>query len=419
MRRYWGLLPYIGLTSFIFIGFLCHRSAQPFIGLYSLPYIGFLGGLLVGFVGMPLLFLKLIRTYGRKQLLFSMLPACALVFVLYLGAHYYYYASRTHPFHPYTQISPPAFDSIRKYPPPNTLRILTLGGSTTACNDLPPEERYPHLLQSHLQSAYPDLQIEVLNGAMDWYTSRHSLINYLTVYRDFRPHIVVVMHGINDICRSFSPPQLAIGEYKSDYSHYYGPAAYAAIPPTFERQLLRPFYRPPLSYWFDLFDQETDYPMDVYQSQEAFQKNLLALGQFIQRDSSHYILIGQPSLYKDSLTQDEYAHIQFGRQLCYSPINPINIRYPSPHSLGNAMRTYHSITKMVALHTNARYFPANQQLPKTLAYFSDDVHYTPKGAQTLATYIAEQLIGTQLIPRISQSLVRPSPSHSPETSQGY
>ena len=37
-------------------------------------------------------------------------------------------------------------------------------------------------------------------AGMDWYTTKHSLINYVTYYRDWQPDVVVVMHAINDLC---------------------------------------------------------------------------------------------------------------------------------------------------------------------------------------------------------------------------
>ena len=52
---------------------------------------------------------------------------------------------------------------------------------------------------------------------MDWYTTKHSLINYVTNLRDAELDLIVVMHAVNDLYRSFFPPDFTIGYAMCDF----------------------------------------------------------------------------------------------------------------------------------------------------------------------------------------------------------
>src|SRR5205807_4189844 len=139
--------------------------------------------------------------------------------------------------------APPSFDHIPKNKQASTFRILALGGSTTRDVSLKKDDRYPAVLERILQERYPTTRIEVLNGGMDWYTTEHALIQYAFGASDWNPDLVVFFEGINDLCRSCASPQLAVGEYKSDYSHFYGPVIRAYHTPAFESWLVQPIAR--------------------------------------------------------------------------------------------------------------------------------------------------------------------------------
>lgn len=79
---------------------------------------------------------------------------------------------------------------------------------------------------------------------------KHSLISYVTYYTHWRPDVVIVMHGINDLTRSFSPPYFAVGPYNEQWTHFCGPAIYGARPPTFEQHLLHTLFMPMIDGWY-------------------------------------------------------------------------------------------------------------------------------------------------------------------------
>jgi lysophospholipase L1-like esterase len=306
-----------------------------------------------------------------------------------------YYYTREHRFDPFLQLAPPRLEHASSRTTGRVVRILTLGGSTTRGTNLPELDRYPVVLAALLQERYPSVRIEVFDGAMDWYTTKHSLIAYVTDYQDWQPDVVIVMHGINDLCRSFAPPAFAIGGYKDDWSHFYGPAIHGAKPPTFEGYLLRQILR---NWYARVGARAVDYPVDRYQSLGPFDAHLRRLVRIVRHTGAHPLLVTQPSLYQEALSNEARDVLQFGPYLCVTPRGWLHKDYASARSLAWAMRAFNETTRQVARAEGAACADAAPRLEKTLAYFVDDVHHTPLGARTLARVIAATIIEARLIP---------------------
>ena len=109
----------------------------------------------------------------------------------------------------------------RTFPRQSTrrFRIVCLGGSTTWGHHLSAEETWPYMLEQFLNEAGYDA--EVINAGRHWYTSVHSLSNYVSFMRYLKPDIVVVMHGVNDLARNF--PDRGEPDVEWDYGGYQGP----------------------------------------------------------------------------------------------------------------------------------------------------------------------------------------------------
>jgi lysophospholipase L1-like esterase len=97
------------------------------------------------------------------------------------------------------------------------LRIICLGGSTTWGHHLEAAQTWPLMLEDMLRSRGYD--VEIINAGRHWYTTAHSLTNYVVNMRYYQPDIVVIMHGVNDLARSFPgegepPPEWDYGSYQ-------------------------------------------------------------------------------------------------------------------------------------------------------------------------------------------------------------
>ena len=375
--------------GFIYAGFLCHRSARPAVYAYTWAYTLFLVALVALFF-LPAAVRAYLRRFGARSLA---LP-CGLVAVLYLGFAWRYYATQTHRFDPFLQMPAPRFAASRGVPDARTLRVLMLGGSTTRGGALAAGERYPDVLGARLGARYPGVSVEVLNGGMDWYTTRHSLFNYVGYGRDFHPDLVVVMHGINDLYRSFSPPGLALGAYDEQWAHFYGPSINGADPPSFLGHLLS---RPLADWYSEARLVERDLPLERYLARAAYERNLRALVHYIRADGAQAVLLTEPYLYKPEPSRAERDVLVMGRELCRTQLGRWRQEYPSPASLGRAMAAFDDVTRRVAAEEGAMLVDAESRLPKDLDHFADDVHYTTAGARAMGEIVAGELIASGVV----------------------
>jgi len=333
---------------------------------------------------------------------------------------------RRHPPHPFLQAVPAMAvgnvnqygfrgDDFQKAKPPRTFRIFTLGGSTTlgVANDY--KDTYPFLLQTELRARYPGVNIEVQNAGCPWYTSAHALVSYVTAVRQFDPDLVIFFEAINDLVRSFSPPWLASGPFKPDYSHYLGPYA----------RLLGPeseFFDPSGSFltwnviraWirhdpnpFDTRSQENvanalsrlrqiDRPS--FRSLPSFRMYSAALIHAVQSDGHPIMTASQPSIFRPDLDDADRRRLWFAPLLCAEAGT-----CPSLGAMIYGMASYNEAAREVAAAAKAPFIDFAEAVPKTAEYFSDDVHLTRKANAILAARAAEAIVAAGLIEKMEKT----------------
>ncbi len=372
----------------VYIGWLFHASETPWILGYSRQHFGFLLIMLIPFV-LPVIFVRaisasIIRVFKQGLLLISL---------LYLFSSAYYYYTRTYKFDPFLQMPPPEISS--EYGSGTNYRILILGGSTST--------DYHTFLEDSLLEAYPNSEIEIINGARMWWTSRHSLIAYSTMYYLYDPDLVIIMHGINDLIRSCVGSDYSLGEYKEDYSHYYGAAINGAQPPSFAEYLFGRYYSVVRDNWYSsLRFKVTDYTVEEFRSIKSFQINIERLVLKIKSDGADVVLITQPSLYKRDLSSQENALLKFPRAFCMDRTNFFHISYPSSESMRIAMQSFNNSIRYIIEQTDVYLVDADSIFEKTASNFMDDVHYTQLGNKELSSMIYQVIERTNLISENSE-----------------
>lgn len=117
--------------------------------------------------------------------------------------------------------------------PAGTYRILCLGGSTTVSYPYihNPADAWPAVLESELQSLYPDRHFEVINAGLGYATSAEMLAGYMFRHRYLNADMVIIHEGGNDT------DPLMFENYNPEYSHFRS-AGIRVIVGTFERALL-------------------------------------------------------------------------------------------------------------------------------------------------------------------------------------
>jgi lysophospholipase L1-like esterase len=98
--------------------------------------------------------------------------------------------------------------------PGGTVRIVSLGGSTTFGIGNHNHETYPYYLEEDLKQRLPGTPLEVINAGLVSATTAESLIRFALRIVSLEPDILVVYHGYNDLA-----PRVFDG-FESDYYHF-------------------------------------------------------------------------------------------------------------------------------------------------------------------------------------------------------
>jgi hypothetical protein len=226
------------------VGFVLHTSDDPFFfGKYSLKY-GLV--LLIVLASFPIYFFAIrfllssttVRLWTGRSLVITpfhkiafyscllvaiLLPAELLLRVFqeaepnFLGSFHPYLQNRLKANDEETHINSHGFrgEEITLQKPDGVIRIFVIGGSTVYCDRIPYESSHVRRLEKTLASHYPDHTIEVLNAGNHWHTTQHSLIKYLFKIKEYEPDLIILLHTINDLYRSFSAADWARGDRSS------------------------------------------------------------------------------------------------------------------------------------------------------------------------------------------------------------
>jgi lysophospholipase L1-like esterase len=353
-------------------------------------------------------------------------------------------AARQHPPHPFLQVRASSLVAVNRHgfrgdpielrKAPRTFRIFTLGGSTTlGIGTSSYEDTYPFKLQTLLRQRYPDVVIEVQNAGSAWYTTAHLLIDYQLRVRQFEPDLIVLFEAINDLYRSFSPPWWAVGGFRPDYSHYLGPyirflgpdggprasASWWSVSDLLVwRRLREDVLGEPSPYRFDaanlgkLRSRLRPRTVTTFPSLDSYRNYYELLIRNIQADRRPVIMTSQPSIYSEALPPEVRDSLFFAHVFCAE-----NGFYPTMESMMSGMRTFNAAAQALADAKDVPFLDFAKAVPKTRAYFSDDVHLTAAGNEILARTVFDWIVGHSLIATGSPHSSERARSHFSKTMQ--
>lgn len=294
---------------------------------------------------------------------------------------------------------------IKKEKAQNEYRIFVLGGSTVFNVAIPYNKTFERLLEEKLAEKFPQRQIKVINAGADGYTSEHSLIQYMFYIRDFNPDLIISLQGINDMYYSCAPPYFTSGTYSSDYSHSYGSLA-KMINSYFSDKISININSVVLNYvssfikdnfYSDITNKYVNYTqyqfkiggikIHEYRSIDSYLRNLNYFASIVSGDHTRLIFINQPYLYSVKNKYDALPRNWFVQRFCSDGKN-----YPNLESLIYGINLFNSATKSIADKNNLMFVDLESQVPKSLDYFTDDVHYTEKGNSLIADILHEYIL---------------------------
>lgn len=260
--------------------------------------------------------------------------------------------------------------------PPKTLRILTIGDSTTFAH---PHRNYSRVLEEELISLFPGNSIEVIVGAVPGYDTYMALDWYKEFLNKLNPDIAIIYLGWGDMGQ-YHPFGL---RYKNEDKSYRNRTWLGAA--TQELYFLRiPYFimgriefKKPVDI-SKLTPQETS-ALDAF-TPEHFKDNLTFLIQDLKKKGADVYLIAPAGLVTYNPTDDEIRKIHFPRGM------------KRKLSLYKAVyASYMRALEEVAVNNDAPLVDLREiiRTEEQRRIFQDTMHINVDGAEVFGSYIAE------------------------------
>lgn len=288
-------------------------------------------------------------------------------------------------YHPFLQLNPPPVSRLNSLANKGAIKIFCLGGSTTEFDDSKGNS-WPQMLEKELRMIFNSDSIYVFNFGRQWYTTLHSLINYEINLRQYKPDIVILMHNINDLLQNADFSYLSKGKFREDYGHFMGPTVNI-----FKNNGLFDFYQTKINQMWN-YKQRIVFEQDSFPGLVPFTRNINTLIDLALMDSAKIILMTQPNILTDYMEEEVKKVCQM---VNYEAVG--EEKQWGYHTAYSGMNQYNQRIKAIAEKRGIFFIDLDKYIPKSLVYFTDEVHYTDTTFKTISTILASEFIRMNLI----------------------
>lgn len=283
--------------------------------------------------------------------------------------------------------------------PPETVRVVAFGGSTTVNKSVFTRSgaHYPLRVQQILAAHLPERNVEVINVGNEGYATSHSITMLALDVLSWDPDIVILSHNFNDLTASYFPG------FRPDYSHKFAHDYYV---PGLDELLLK------RSRLYRLADarlrrlasfpiRRRSYgPTPPAPGQAVFERNLRSFVTLAQANRITVILGTQPL--------EATSEQAFDQALRNKPYNAV-VTYPEHEEFVLHHQAFNQIIRDVAQSTGSTLVDNELIFGGNSILFSDFLHYSEAGVERLARNYATAMIDAGLL-RAALDHPRPLPS---------
>lgn len=301
-----------------------------------------------------------------------------LLALLYPVGDYFYQkalSQKTKEFHSYLQITPAPVPEIDH----NAYNIFCLGGSTTEFKDKTGRD-WTKMVEEKLLDEIPGRKIKIYNAGRQWYTTQHSLTNFIQNLRECKPDLIIVMHNINDLLHNADFSRFSIGEFRSDYGHFVGPLTNMVN----RRSLFDLIINAVSENWY-YTEPEKIYTIE-FAGIKSFENNLRTLIDLCNAERTKVLLMTEPNIYKESMSADEVDALHMLNTEAIGSGKQWGLE-----TVRNGLLMYNAKIKALASARGTMVIDLDKIVPKSLEYFYDDVHYKDITYDLISDHIAGEL----------------------------
>lgn len=378
---------FIGLATvlwiYVYIGFFFPGSYMLFYGVNPKRILWFIRLVLpLLYLGFIILIIKIRMEHIGGSVIVLLLVAFSLsLYICYSiadGLYQEWFDSHRQEYHPYLQIMPNDDKRLDKKAP-NAITVFCVGGSTTELPDSKGRD-WPSRVETILRTTYGIHNVEVYNFGRQWYTSLHTLINFETNLRKHKPSVILIMQSINDVLQNADFSYFSHGVFRDDYGHFYGP-----VNRIIDRRSLWRYLRDVVSgLWYAT--PRKMLTTDRFPGLETYERNISTIIELAKHDSTEVVLMTEPYLIKKEMSKEEVSSIGMTK---VEAINDTMVW--SSETILNGMEQYNKALEGLAHQNDLLLIDLEKEVPKSLTYFRDEVHYQDTTFSVIAPFIANRL----------------------------
>jgi len=282
-------------------------------------------------------------------------------------------------------------------------RVLAIGGSTTECLYLDNEESWPFLLMKKLNLTNSGQKVISMNIGKSGHNSRDHIfeLKYLTEYYD--PDLIIIMVGANDMLLKLS--KRWVWKPFNETSYDLSKTFYYSQNFNWKSTLLYKIYKIIYNKFYLKINPQDEVGQTYLESRTErkngqtfielpnldetladYEKNLHRLVEISRQKNKTILFLTQPFLWKNEMSEQEDNVLWM--------TTDFNGNYYNVESMALSMNLFNNrllaVCKEYELdkEPNIFCFDLEEEIPKNLAYFYDDMHFNEGGAEASAEKIS-------------------------------
>lgn len=279
---------------------------------------------------------------------------------------------------------------------PGTLRIVCLGGSTTFdVGSVGSAQPWPEVLETELRRRFNTQSIEVLNLGIAGATSLDSLIDLQMRALRFKPDLVIVFQGHNDLIYSIPPPRPVPSTLfpledrpRSRFIRWltYNSLLYAK---TEERVTARvnailDFVKGAVTFGSGDGDAPVSPVESMERGYEDFRSNITSIAAIAKANRIPLALVEIVLPFTDATSTPNDCTVCDAMSATYGGLDEARLR-----AMFN--RYDEVLSELAAEGNGVSYIPTDGFVPKADRYYSDAVHFGPEGSKQMGVKLGGAL----------------------------
>lgn len=291
-------------------------------------------------------------------------------------------------------------DTLTRSKPADEIRLAFIGGSTTACLNLPFEKNWPGRVAAMVERAMPGKTVRAINAGIPGFDTAMSIGNLALRVLPFSPDVVVIYHAYNDL-KAIGGKTPFQPDYANLHSHPFGcgpepnamvqllhrSMAYVRVRNQYRR------YRRKVAFEKGLVKDGGDggrldkIPQEAV---DAFSQHIRSMVAISQSCGARVILLSFATLHNLSLDLNSAA--TFRRLSKRKKVELVAMAQFIPgltiQAIFDGLRRYNQTLRQIAADEHTGWLDAAHHIAHDERFFVDRVHFSSEGAREMARHLA-------------------------------